>query len=75
MGGRGRKGGRGRMGGGVATAPLVLTCAVAVLACAVAVGDGLEAVPLQAQQQQTLPQRLQASIERTTRSVNATWGI
>jgi beta-lactamase class A len=34
-------------------------------------GDGLEAVPLQS----TPLQRLQSSIERTTRSVNATWGI
>ncbi len=53
-------------------------------------GQGLKAVPLlrttllraallrttlQAQQQPTPLQRLQASIERTTRSVNATWGI
>src|SRR6267378_822363 len=35
-----------------------------------AVGDGLQAVP-----QQTPLQRLHASIERTTRSINATWGV
>jgi beta-lactamase class A len=42
---------------------------------AVIVGNGLKAVRLQAQQQQTPLQRLEASILRTTRSVNATWGI
>jgi beta-lactamase class A len=41
------------------------SCAVAVVA----------AVPMSAQQGQTPLQRLQASIERTTTSVNATWGI
>jgi beta-lactamase class A len=50
------------------------------------VGDGLKAVPLpavtameaaplQAQTPQTPLQRLEASILRTTRSINATWGI
>jgi beta-lactamase class A len=41
-------------------------------------GDGLQAVTLRAEQQpavQTPLQRLQSSIERTTKSVNATWGI
>jgi beta-lactamase class A len=33
------------------------------------------AAPLGAQPQQTPLQRLQASIERTTRSLNATWGV
>jgi len=49
-----------------------------VLAALALVGHGLKAVPLhtQTQTQQPTPlQRLQASIERTTRSVNATWGI
>src|SRR4029077_20409958 len=41
------------------------------LGAIVAVGDGLQAVPLQS----TPLQRLEASILRTTRSVNATWGI
>jgi beta-lactamase class A len=38
-------------------------------------GDALEAVPRQAQAPQTPLQRLEASILRTTRSVNATWGV
>jgi beta-lactamase class A len=40
-----------------------------------AVGDGLKAVPLLAQSQPAPLQRLEASIARTTRSVNATWGV
>jgi len=55
---------------------LVLALAFAGLKpCATAArlaGDGLQAVP---QQTQTPLQRLEASILRTTRSVNATWGI
>jgi beta-lactamase class A len=46
---------------------------IAVLAGLIA-GSALKAVPLQAQPQTPL-QRLEASILRTTRSVNATWGI
>ncbi len=38
-------------------------------------GADLKAGPLQAQTPQPPLQRLRASIERTTRSVNATWGI
>ena len=38
-------------------------------------GDRLEAVPRQAQTLPTPLQRLEASMLRTTRSVNATWGI
>jgi beta-lactamase class A len=55
----------------------ILTLASTVITF-VFVGDGLQAVPLRTQQpaqQQTPLQRLQASIERTTKSVNATWGI
>jgi beta-lactamase class A len=55
----------------------ILTLASTVITFAL-VGDGLQAVPLRTQQpaqQQTPLQRLQASIERTTKSVNATWGI
>ena len=40
--------------------------------------DGLRTVPLHASAQAPMPtplQHLQASIERTTRSINATWGI
>jgi beta-lactamase class A len=37
--------------------------------------NAIEAVPLQAQPPQTPLQRLEASILRTTRSINATWGI
>jgi beta-lactamase class A len=50
-----------------------IVAAVAVSACAAAIG----ALPIAAQQPQTQTplQRLQASIERTTASVNATWGI
>jgi beta-lactamase class A len=55
----------------------ILTLASTVIAF-VCVGDGLQAVPLPVQQpaqQQTPLQRLQSSIERTTKSANATWGI
>ena len=49
----------------------------AAIALAVIVGDCLQSVPVQAQTQtQPTPlQRLEASILRTTRSINATWGI
>src|SRR5258708_15670756 len=47
---------------------------VAALALVLIVGDGLRAVSAQAQPQTPL-QRLEASILRTTRSINATWGI
>jgi beta-lactamase class A len=47
--------------------------ALVVAGCAVAIGATLGA--RQQQQQQTPIQRLQASIERTTKSVNATWGV
>jgi beta-lactamase class A len=53
-------------------------CAALGLAIVSLVGDGSTAVALRAQGQppaQTPLQRVQASIERTTRSVNATWGI
>jgi beta-lactamase class A len=48
---------------------------VGAVALTLIAGDGLEAVPRQAQTSQTPLQRLEASILRTTRSVNATWGI
>jgi beta-lactamase class A len=48
---------------------------VGTLALTLIAGNGLEAVPRQAQASQTPLQRLEASILRTTRSVNATWGI
>jgi beta-lactamase class A len=59
---------------------------VGAVALILIVGDGLKAVPLrtvtsvgavplQAQPPQTPLQRLEASILRTTRSINATWGI
>jgi beta-lactamase class A len=48
-----------------------------LLALALIAGSALHAVLLRAQPGQTQSplQRLQASIERTTRSVNATWGV
>ena len=46
---------------------------IALLAGLIA-GSALKAAPLQAQPQTPL-QRLEASIQRTTRSINATWGI
>jgi beta-lactamase class A len=52
----------------IASTITALAMCVAFLAV---VGDGLQAVPLQS----TPLQRLEASIQRTTRSVNATWGI
>jgi len=74
----GRMAGReGRMTGRASRLAGILTLASTVITF-VFVGDGLQAVPLRAQQpaQQQAPlQRLQASIERTTKSVNATWGI
>ena len=48
---------------------------VGAVALTLIAGDGLDAVPRQAQASQTPLQRLEASILRTTRSVNATWGI
>ncbi len=49
---------------------------VIVLALALAVGHGVNAVPLQTPTPPPAPlQRLEASIQRTTRSINATWGI
>ncbi len=49
---------------------------VIVLALALVVGHGVNAVPLQTPTPQPTPlQRLEASIQRTTRSINATWGI
>ena len=49
---------------------------VIVLALALAVGPGGNAVPLQTPTPPPAPlQRLEASIQRTTRSINATWGI
>jgi beta-lactamase class A len=48
---------------------------LAAVAVVLIVGDGLKAVPLQAPAPQTPLQRLEASILRTTRSINATWGI
>lgn len=42
---------------------------------AIAAGVWAGSMPLAAQQRQTPLQRLQASIERTTTSINATWGI
>jgi beta-lactamase class A len=48
---------------------------VGAVALTVIAWDGLEAVPRQAQPLPTPLQRLEASILRTTRSVNATWGI
>jgi beta-lactamase class A len=47
---------------------------VGALALTLIAGDALEAVPRQ-EARQTPLQRLEASILRTTRSVNATWGI
>jgi beta-lactamase class A len=76
-GGAGGSGGTGRAGGsgGWRTAGFVGSAIVAFLLIAHTVGgDGLRAVPLQAPTPTPL-QRLQASIERTTRSINATWGI
>ena len=58
--------------GGLRTAGVAGVAIVAFLLVAF-VGDGLQAVP-QAPTPTPL-QRLQASIERTTRSINATWGI
>ena len=51
--------------------------AIVCVAAAVFVAHGLQAVPLSAQAtvQPTPLQRLEASILRTTRSINATWGI
>ena len=46
-----------------------------VVLAALIVGHGLQAAPRAQQQQQTPLQRLQASVERTTKSVNAAWGI
>jgi len=49
---------------------IAIVLAIAGLKPFATAGDGLQTVP-----QQTPLQRLQASIERTTRSINATWGI
>jgi beta-lactamase class A len=49
---------------------------VGTVALILIVGNGLKAVPVQAQPAPQTPlQRLEASILRTTRSINATWGI
>jgi beta-lactamase class A len=59
----------GRVGAAVTIAVLLLLAGHGLKAVPLqppAVGNGLKAVPLQV---------LQASIERTTRSINATWGI
>ncbi len=67
----GRAGGPGRASGPGGSGRVgAAGCAVLALAFA-----GLKPCATNAQQQQTPLQRLQASIERTTRSVNATWGI
>src|SRR5881628_3540470 len=52
----------------LATVTAIIAVAVSVRA---SVGHGLQAVPAQP----TPLQRLEESIQRTTRSVNATWGI
>jgi len=77
----GRAGGAGRAG----WAGLAGWAAVGMAALILIVGDGLKAVPLptaideaallQAPAPQTPLQRLEASLLRTTRSINATWGI
>jgi len=80
----GRAGHAGRAGraGGFAHAVTLIVVLAATLTLVLGSlslgGPGLKGVPLHAQSQAQQPtplQRLQGSIERTTRSVNATWGI
>jgi len=77
----GHAGRAGRAGGFAHAVTLILVLAATltlVLGSLSPGGHGLKAVPLHAQSQAQQPtplQRLQGSIERTTRSVNATWGI